>query len=270
MRIGFIVNKNIGGLEKVFQWTSSLGFQAIEVSAAEGGIADPARTQPSTLATLSKKYDLKVVLDYFGNLLDQNPEKAASAANGLRKALDLASESGIEVVVGSCGKFSSKLDENLKRYAEVYPEIADYASSRGVKIAFEIWPGFNFAYTPDRWKMIFDAVPSRALGLNFDPSHLVWQFVDYLTAARNFADRIYSFHAKDTEIISSRLSEVGITGDGWWRFRIPGWGSVNWSALISVLIERKYPGIISVEHEDPLFDYEEGLRRGLAFLKNMV
>ncbi len=189
---------------------------------------------------------------------------------GKKRALDLASGSGVEVVVGSCGKFSPKLDENVKRYAEVYPEIADYASSRGVKLAYEIWPGFNFAYTPDKWKMIFDAVPSRALGLNFDPSHLVWQFVDYLAAARNFAERIYSFHAKDTEIIPSRLSEVGITGDGWWRFRIPGWGSVNWNALISVLIEKKYSGIISVEHEDPLFDYEEGLKRGLSFLKGLA
>lgn len=85
----------------------------------------------------------------------------------------------------------------------------------------------------------------------------------------SFSDRIYSVHAKDTEILSGMLAQVGVTGEGWWSFRIPEWGIVNWRALLSALIGSKYEGVVNVEHEDPLFGFEEGAERALRYLEGL-
>jgi len=269
MRFGLLVNRDLGDLEKSLYWVSQRGFKAAEVSAGKGGPADAEKVNPADLRSLSKKFDLTLVLDYYANPLESDPERAAEAVRGLKRAIEMASDAEVSVVVGSCGKGPGSFDDNLKRYAQVYPDLGDFAAAHGVKLAYEIWPGFNFAYTPVHWKKLFEAVPSKALGLNFDPSHLVWQFVDYLEASRSFSDRIYSVHAKDTEIISGRLAQAGITGEGWWRFRIPGWGIINWRALLSVLMESKYEGVVNVEHEDPLFGFEEGAERALKYLQGL-
>jgi len=111
---------------------------------------------------------------------------------------------------------------------------------------------------------MFKVIPSKALGLEFDPSHLVFQFIDYLDAARKFGSRIYHTHCKDTEILYDRLGYVGYTGEGWWRFRMPGLGDVDWKRLITTLQDVGYDYVLSIEHEDPLYHGEEGFRKGLV------
>jgi sugar phosphate isomerase/epimerase len=120
---------------------------------------------------------------------------------------------------------------------------------------------------------MFEAVPSDALGLEFDPSHLVWQQIDYLDALYHFRDRIYHVHAKDTEIVPSVLAKVGIFGSGWWRYRIPGLGIVDWSAFLSALYEIGYDGGVAIEHEDPVFTgerFEMGLVLGYNTLAPLI
>ena len=101
---------------------------------------------------------------------------------------------------------------------------------------------------------VFDRVPSRRLGLEFDPSHFVRLFIDPVSVAWQFKDRILAVHAKDTEITQPVLQQVGIAGQGWWRYRIPGQGIVNWTAFLTVLLEIRFNGGIAVEHEDPFWD----------------
>jgi len=112
----------------------------------------------------------------------------------------------------------------------------------------------NFATVPGAWQKIFDLVPSNRLGLEFDPSHLVRQYIDDIQAAWDFKERILSVHAKDTEIIEPVLQKVGIHGKGWWRYRIPGQGLIDWPKFINVLLEANYSGGLAVEHEDPFWD----------------
>ena len=144
-----------------------------------------------------------------------------------------------------------------------------------MKLAIENCPhgGKNIGYSPYAWARMFEAVPSKAIGLEFDPSHLVFQFIDVERALYDFADRVYAFHAKDTQIYPHVLERTGVLGRGWWKFRIPGYGDVNWTQMFRGLTEIGFDGNVIIEHEDPIFRddrREEGLRLGLKFLKSFV
>ncbi len=144
-------------------------------------------------------------------------------------------------------------------------------------------PG-NFAYSPELWDALFNEVPSTHFGLNFDPSHLYWLGIDYLQAAKDFCERIFHAHAKDTEILSEGRYRYGILSrqltqnfweSGWWRYRMPGAGSVDWKAFVSTLKEVGYDFVLSIEHEDPVWEgteekVKEGLKLGFQHLSQFV
>jgi sugar phosphate isomerase/epimerase len=116
-------------------------------------------------------------------------------------------------------------------------------------------------------------VPSTAVGLEYDPSHLYWQGIDYLAAIHRFADRLVFAHAKDTEVMQDRLGQAGIYGSGWWRYRLPGLGELDWEAIAGALAEVGYRNGIVIEHEDPVFSgerFEEGLAIGLKYLRQVL
>jgi sugar phosphate isomerase/epimerase len=118
---------------------------------------------------------------------------------------------------------------------------------------------------------MFEAVPSPALGLSFDPSHLVWlQIPDVPELIRTYSARIYHFDAKDTEILPERLARQGILGSGWWRYRLPGQGALDWPAIIGVLDEIGYQGILAIENEDPLHQGAAGVRIAGEFLRSVM
>jgi sugar phosphate isomerase/epimerase len=99
---------------------------------------------------------------------------------------------------------------------------------------------------------------------------LVWQKIDYIAATRKFGERVYHAHAKDTEILPSKLSKVGIIGDGWWRYRTPGKGMIDWRGFIAALKESGYDSVLSIEHEDPLLEGIEGLLSGKKYLDTLI
>ena len=137
------------------------------------------------------------------------------------------------------------------------------------------WHSVNLAWSPRNWSEMFDRVKSTALGLEFDPSHLVWQGIDHMQALRDFKDRVYHSHAKDTEMLVNNVRREGILGihHNCWRYRIPGYGVINWAEYISGLIEIGYDGGIAIEHEDPVFSgerFEEGLVRGFQVLNPLI
>jgi sugar phosphate isomerase/epimerase len=120
---------------------------------------------------------------------------------------------------------------------------------------------------------MFSRVDSEYIGLEFDPSHLVWQFIDWPNALERFMPKVHHVHAKDTEMLSDRLSDEGFFSAGWWRYRLPGYGVVDWYRLTSMLKEAGYDGAICLEHEDPVFSgprREEGLRKAQAYLRPLV
>jgi sugar phosphate isomerase/epimerase len=136
------------------------------------------------------------------------------------------------------------------------------------------WPGGrNLAYSPALWRRLFESMPGETLGLNLDPSHLVWQLIDIPRAVRDFSSRIYHVHAKDLEINRDGLYENGVMslGMGWQVPRMPGLGEVPWNRFMAALIAGGYDGVVSVEHEDRAFEGSlELVKRGFLLARNTL
>jgi sugar phosphate isomerase/epimerase len=138
------------------------------------------------------------------------------------------------------------------------------------------WPGGkNLAVSPAVWQQMFKEIPSPSLGLNFDPSHLVWQHIDYVRCVRAFGRRIVHFHAKDTRIDRDRLYATGVLGLGWHTAKIPGLGDVDWGALFAAVTDAGYTGPVCIEVEDRAYeatldDRKRALRQSKRFLEQFV
>jgi len=231
-----------------------------------------------------------------GNHLDPDPEARKRWNRLLVETIDLCHDLDVEVVatdVGSpCGMYiyglpglfgskytpkgprRSRVDEAIEMYKEVMTPIADHAESLEVKIAFEnnfrAMAG-NIAQGPYVWDRMFRAVPSRAIGLRIDPSHFVCLMISPVdTIIRRYGDRIYAVDGKDCEIIPEMLQAQGIYGNLWWRYRIPGFGDLNWAKIVSALMDIGYKGGIIIENEDPLFPGREGVLLGAKYLRQFL
>jgi sugar phosphate isomerase/epimerase len=158
---------------------------------------------------------------------------------------------------------------------------AAYAEQKQVRLAFENWPrnGTMLAITPELWDGMFTSVPSPALSLCYDPSHLYWLGIDYIQPIWGFQDRIYHAHAKDTEILPSGRNRFGIYGrqlsqteqQAWWRYRLSGYGHVDWGRFLDTLYQIGYNSVLSVEHEDPVWsDTPELALHGLKLARRYL
>jgi sugar phosphate isomerase/epimerase len=175
------------------------------------------------------------------------------------------------------------VDENFGEFEKVWPAIVQFANDHGVKIAIENcpmifsndeWPGGNnLATTPEIWRRMWEIIPDRNFGLNLDPSHLVWQMIDYARVIYEFGPRILHVHAKDMRIDREQLYQRGVLslGMGWQVPRLPGLGEVKWDQFISALYAVGYDYVISVEHEDRAFEGDEDLvKRGFLIARGVL
>ncbi len=170
---------------------------------------------------------------------------------------------------------SNRVRDNLARFAAVYGPLAEHAESRGVRIAFETagrgGGEGNIAHNPELWDAMFEAVPSPAIGLSFDPSHLIWLQIPEITGLiRHYADRIHHVDGKDCEILPDRLARQGILGSDWWRYRLPGHGAVDWPAVIATLNDIGYDGPITIEQEDPVIPGFDGVALAGEYLRSLI
>lgn len=173
------------------------------------------------------------------------------------------------------GHPSSRVADNLRIFRGVYGPLAGYAEEKGVRIAFETagrgGPEGNIAQCPELWDAMFEAVPSPALGLSFDPSHLIWLHIpDVPGVIRTYGDRIYHVDGKDCEILPARLARQGILGSSWWRYRLPGLGALDWTAIFSALREIGYDDIVAIENEDPVFPGLDAVAWSAAYLRERL
>lgn len=281
MKLGYLTQFS----EEEIKLASSIGFDGLEVQVASWpaelrATANGRKEIAQQINDLSSKYGVSItaIASYAGGI-----KPAVERIASYREVIELASAAGVGVVTTLTGGDPEKnLDENIQLFKETFSEVAKIAEANGVKIAFENWPGLGgyppiksvtFGFHPVAWQKMFDAVASEALGLEFDPSHLVWQNIDYIAQVKLFGSRIHHVHLKDTEIFEGRLSEVGIFGSGWWRYRIPGFGIVNWAEFISALKEVGFDGGCAIEHEDPVFSGPrrvEGLKLGYNHLRPII
>lgn len=261
MKTGCLM-KFLGGMKDEINiklnWAKENGFNELEIGGRDIDYF-------SQLKDARKKYELNIVaLNFCFNFLINNQKEQIEYINDLKKIITIASEIGAKTVVTATGRNPEKsLESNINLYKEVFTPIAEFAKKKSVRLAFENsaflgrYRGFpigNIATSPFMWKKIFEILPSENLGLTLDPSHLVWQFIDPYQAIKDFAPFIFHVHAKDTEILREKLSYSGMFDDNsWHRNRLPGFGEINWSKFISLLIEYGYNGLLSIEAIDPIW-----------------
>ena len=261
-----------------------LGYDAIEVKAGwRDGSALPEleRELPALREALNEhEISISAVAIYGDTILSSVKDSLVYWT----RAFDMAQALGSRVVAGMTGRDNAKtVEENLPLFLEHFGPIVKTAEEREMLVALEPWPGpivghgpyvwRNLATTPELWDRLFETIPSPALGLEYDPSHLVWQGIDHLQAIHDYGDRIHHVHAKDIAVDETRLAHVGVHGHGWWRFVIPGLGRVDWPAIFAALREVGYRGDVAVEHEDREYlrdRWNEGLSLGLKTLRPLL
>ncbi len=222
-------------------------------------------------------------LGYYPNPLDPDPAQSGAAIDHLKRVIDAAALLEVEIVGTFVGADAAKSpDANLETFARVWPPIVRYAKERGIKIAIEncpmLWPdtwpgGSNLAWSPAIWRRMFEIMPDDNFGLNYDPSHLIWQFIDEIRPIAEFSDRIFHVHAKDLEIDREMLYEDGILGCAfrWGIPRLPGLGEVRWNRFMAALYAAGYDFVVSIEHEDRRFEGSEDLvKRGFYIARDVL
>ena len=235
----------------------------VDVAALDGGGADAFR---ATFATHGLEASS---LAFYDNNLHPDPDERAAINAHVLACIDAAAELGVATVGTFVGRHPGlSVRENLAQAEEVFRPIVDRAGERGVKVIVENcvmegwhpdgYPG-NLAYSPELWEWMFDL----GLYLNFDPSHLVWIGIDPVAAVRPYVDRIPHAQAKDIQVDPAARNRYGwpgraVTRDdpwdvGWWRYRVPGLGQVDWVRMVDALYEGGFDGVLSVEHEDPVW-----------------
>jgi sugar phosphate isomerase/epimerase len=297
MKLGFLTAclPNIG-LDTLFAWASAQGFQTLELAAwpvqstrdYQARQIDAARFTKDDAAMvrdLLAAHGLGVsALAYYDNNLDPDQKKRDLYHDHLKAVIRTAALLHVDLVGTFVGARPDKSPtENMKEIGKTFRGLVQYASDHGVRLMIENcpmehWQQFglpgNFAYSPELWEALFNEVPSKDFGLNFDPSHLYWLGIDHLRAAKQFAPKIFHAHAKDAELLPDGQYVHGIFGrqiepvpwkSGWWRYRLPGLGAIDWKKLISTLQEGGYDSVLSIEHEDPVWEgSEEKVKQGLA------
>ena len=206
-------------------------------------------------------------LGYYPNLLEANKDNADRCIRHIKKVIDAAGRLGLGNVNTFIGRDHRKgIEANFRKFKKVWPGIVEHAEKRGVKIGIENcpmfftddeWPGGkNLASSPAIWRRMFEEIPSPHFGLNYDPSHLVWQFMDYIKPIYEFKDRIFHVHIKDAKVLGDALSDVGIlaTPLSFHRPKLPGLGDVDWGKFFSALTDIGYSGAACVEVEDRAYE----------------
>lgn len=279
MKIGFLNACMHADLEEeIIPWANEAGFQAMEVGGIHAGFFRKEYADDIKQMLLNADFEISA-LGSFNNHLKGDTATIEKNFKQFRDAVDAAQVLEIPIVTTFVGMNNQlDYDGNLKLFERFWlPEI-EYANDLGIKIAIENCPaksdygliGNNLMFCPGIWEDIFNMTPEN-FGLNFDPSHLVWQRIDVNKVARKFATRIFHVHVKDTEIIEDSLAEEGVFGNGTYIFRIPGKGLVDWRGMIDALGSVNYDGVMSIELEDPKYTGDiEKVKEGLLLSKQFL
>lgn len=267
--------------EEVLDFASENGFSCVELMCWPKGKAerryagvthiDVTELDDSKVAYIkdyAKQKNIEISgLGYYPNPLDPDKEKREFYIEHIKKVIKACNKIGLKNMNTFIGKDKSKtIEENFKMFKEVWPAIVKFAEENNVNIGIENcpmfftkdeWPGGNnLASTPAIWKRMFEEIPAENFGLNYDPSHLLWQQIDYIKPVYEFKDRIFHVHIKDAKVYKDKLDQVGnqATPLEYHAPKLPGLGDVNWGKFISALTDIRYKGAACIEVEDRAFE----------------
>ena len=275
--------------EEVIDYAAEIGFSCVELCAWPKGkaVRKYAGVTHVDLDNLDVEYiknytEAKGIgisaIAYYPNALDEDKEKSDVYVAHIKKCIEAARKLDINLVTTFIGRNQKKtVEENLELMTAVWKPIVEFAEELGVKIAIENcpmlftkdeWPGGqNLMTTPAIFRRVFDLIPNKNFGLNFDPSHFVWQQLDYIKPLYEFKDRIFHIHFKDIKVYKDRLDDVGIMATPLENFspKLPGLGDVNWGKYVSALTDIGYRGYSVIEVEDKAF--EDSLKSKIDSIK---
>ena len=227
-------------------------------------------------------------LGYYPNPLAANKREAGVYIEHLKNVITAAAMLNVKVVNTFVGRNPAlSIDDNWPRFLEVWQDIMAHADQHKVRVAIENcpmlftddeWPGGkNLATSPLIWRRMFKDLSSRRFGLNYDPSHMIWQHMDYLAPLRDFSEKLFHIHLKDVRIDRHLLNEVGIMAppNHWHSPKLPGLGEIEWGQFFSVLTSIGYNGPVCVEVEDRAYEgslqrRKAALRQSLTYLRQFV
>ncbi|MCY4232580.1 MAG: sugar phosphate isomerase/epimerase [Bacteroidetes bacterium] len=303
MDLGF-VSAIVGelSLEEVFSLASEYSYDCVELMCWPKGkatrryagithvdVQDLDQQSADEIIALASSFDVKIsALGYYPNPLAPNSEEARIAVEQILKMIDGAVLLKLNTVNTFVGRnWSQSVEENWPQVIKTWKPIVDYAEARNIRIGIENcpmyftndeWPsGKNIAHTPQIWQRLFNDLESRFIGLNYDPSHMIWQHMDELRPIRTFSDRLFHIHAKDVRLDQERLDEVGILSppNSFHTPKLPGMGDVNWGKFFSILTDVGYTGPVCVEVEDRAYegslqDRKRALKQSASYLRQFI
>jgi len=277
-------------LEEVFAFAAAHGYECVEVMCWPTGKAERryagvthidvsnfTKSDASRINQLAEKYKVKISgLGYYPNPLAADPAERDTYFEHIKKVIAASALLGVNVMNTFIGRDPAKsIEDNWPMFEKLWPPIIAFAEQQGVKIGIENcpmlftldeWPGGkNLAISPSIWRRMFANIPSPNFGLNLDPSHLIWQHIDYVRAIYEFKDRLVHMHAKDEKIVPDMLYERGTLMLSWHIPKLPGLGDVEWGKFFSALTDVGYRGPVCVEVEDRAYeDSLEDRKRALS------
>jgi len=303
MKLGFVsaILPDLS-LTEVAQFAAQAGYTCVELMCWPPGKAERryAGVTHVDVTSFSAAHadDIREVLDqagielsglgYYPNPLSPDREEASHAVKHLQRLIRAAPLLGCDRVNTFVGRnWTKSIDDNWPQFRKTWKPLVALAEEKGVKIGIENcpmfftrdeWPGGkNLAVSPAIWRRMYAEIPSPNFGLNFDPSHCIWQQMDYLKPLREFKDRLFHVHAKDVRVDRERLDDVGIlaTPLEYHVPKLPGLGDVQWGQFFAVLGEVGYKGPVCVEVEDRAFEgslesRQAALHQSATYLRNFV
>lgn len=288
--------------EEVVDFAAENGLECLEVACWPSGgaerryagvshidVANLTEAKAAEINSYCKSKGVEIsALAYYPNPLTPNKEKADAAIAHIYKLMDASKMLGVNMITTFIGRDPSKnVDDNIELVKEVWTPIVRYAEKIGVKIAIENcpmlftndeWPGGqNIMTSPANWRKVFAVLDSPNLGINLDPSHFVWQQIDYIKPIYEFKDKIFHVHYKDIKMYPDKLADVGVmaTPLQYMSPKIPGLGDVDWGKYISALTDIRYEGYSVIEIEDKAFeksldDAKRAVKQTANYLRNFI
>lgn len=299
MKLGFVsAILDQSSFEEMIDTASDLGYECVEVACWPNGKAERryagvshidvdnlSDEKAACILDYCKKKQVEIsALAFYPNTMDGDLEKRAANIAHLKKVICASRKLGVNLVTTFIGRDQSKsVEDNMVLFQEIWPDIIHFAEEQQVKIAIENcpmlfgrdqWPGGqNLATTPKIWRELFRLIPSDYFGLNYDPSHFVWQMMDYIKPLYEFQDKIFHVHYKDIKLYPERLEEVGVMAYPleYMSPKLPGLGDVNWAKYVSALTDIGYKGYTCIEVEDKSFEgSQEAVLKSLILSKRYI
>ena len=284
--------------DEVISFVAEKGFKCVEMMCWPKGRAERRyagvthieidNLDDMAIATIREKLEEHKIfisgLGYYPNPLDPDEEKSAFHLDHIKKLIRAASRLGVPVINTFVGRDPQKnIDENLLAFSRKWPDVVRVAEEYNIRIGIENcpmyftqdeWPGGrNLATTPEIWDRLFNVIPSPLFGLNYDPSHFVWQMMDPIKPVYDYASRLNHIHLKDAKVYPEKLNRVGImaTPLKYHSPRIPGRGDVDWKLFLKALEDIGYNGPACIEAEDKDFEKSgEDIEKAIVLSKDYI